>query len=1048
MKFKKVEIESFRAYRRKEDGTFSFLYGDENKVANLVAVYGPNGFGKTSFYDAVEWCMTNKIKRLDNYQNLAKSERKRSEEKKGEKSKQYILKNRDSGEEDLGKVKITFDTNDTKERKTNPVSRKGGEDYDYRSKEIKNEEFRDVILSQEGIDAFLREDKPEKRYEKFIEFHDSCKEANQLYKNLTVLITEAENREKARNERYKELKKEINAIEIPDDTLDQLNKLISILNEQNSKEISQLPLLDNKYSPSDIRAIRNICNTFSSNNFTSRTGEKDKLKKQISDIEQRIAELPEYFRVKEDNKQAKEDVHKLKKTALLFEEYKNMKNERETHLEEMATIKNNLIVLQQFEELRPSYNDIANKLDALQDEITALNKRKKKNSKQITENTRAKEKLELELNSIGKKLQGLKEERGGIESKFDSYTRNLETRKSISFELKANSKERISLDEQEKQANLKLESLQRLIKDIKHGFARETEELVNLLPDIAEKLKNQQIALEKSESILTDLEKKAANMHSLNELHAKIISYGKQYIRETKVKTCPLCGNNDFSDFDKLLNQIASSKILSQEFDTLAGDIENQKKRIMLDQQQLEEIIIELGFKIDSQIKEVKANQKTLDLFIYKNIQNEKRYIERLESIDSQIKQFDIFYKDRKKEEIIMSLDKQVEQLEKKKQASTESLSKIEKAESYLLGKKIDFQKDIALSKEEAENLQNSRDYTDYKDLIRLNTFLEELDHIEVNAKVKELREEEDNLKKILEEMRKDIDRLAKVLSQVTEDDVSKRLNEAKKRLSENEFIITIYEARLKMHFGVEFPEDINAGLEAKITEISGKIGVLEKINNKLNTLETHLEHLEKQLSINDLKKELINLEKKKEKLKSVKGKLERNRNELTKYLESLINNFFEKKLINDIYRRIDPHPEYKEIDFKADLSDSPPRLYLYVEKDGDIMAPNLFLSTAQINILSLSIFLARALNAKDDQGNSIDTIFIDDPIQSMDSINVLSVIDLFRTIIHQHKKQLIVSTHDENFFNLLKKKIPSAYYPSKFLEFETFGKVKDSPER
>lgn len=47
---------------------------------------------------------------------------------------------------------------------------------------------------------------------------------------------------------------------------------------------------------------------------------------------------------------------------------------------------------------------------------------------------------------------------------------------------------------------------------------------------------------------------------------------------------------------------------------------------------------------------------------------------------------------------------------------------------------------------------------------------------------------------------------------------------------------------------------------------------------------------------------------------------------------------------------------------------------------------PNLYFSQAQLNILILCIFLAKALNAKDDKGNSIDCIFVDDPIQSMDS--------------------------------------------------------------
>lgn len=125
---------------------------------------------------------------------------------------------------------------------------------------------------------------------------------------------------------------------------------------------------------------------------------------------------------------------------------------------------------------------------------------------------------------------------------------------------------------------------------------------------------------------------------------------------------------------------------------------------------------------------------------------------------------------------------------------------------------------------------------------------------------------------------------------------------------------------------------------------------------------------------------------------------------------------------------------------FRADFESNNPRLDVFVTdmNNNTNLIPNLYFSTAQINILSLSIFLASALNSKE-----YDCIFIDDPIQSMDSINVLSTIDLLRGIIVNENKQIILSTHDENFFNLLKKKIPNSIYKSKFLELESFGKLK-----
>jgi exonuclease SbcC len=130
----------------------------------------------------------------------------------------------------------------------------------------------------------------------------------------------------------------------------------------------------------------------------------------------------------------------------------------------------------------------------------------------------------------------------------------------------------------------------------------------------------------------------------------------------------------------------------------------------------------------------------------------------------------------------------------------------------------------------------------------------------------------------------------------------------------------------------------------------------------------------------------------------------------------------------------------WTEIPFKANFDAENPRLDVFVrnKNNEEALIPNLYFSTAQINILSLSIFLASALNSKEYQ-----CIFIDDPIQSMDSINVLSTIDLLRSIVLNKKKQIILSTHDENFHKLLKKKMPPNLFKSKFLELEGFGKVK-----
>ncbi|MCY1381530.1 hypothetical protein D9M69_694470 [compost metagenome] len=80
--------------------------------------------------------------------------------------------------------------------------------------------------------------------------------------------------------------------------------------------------------------------------------------------------------------------------------------------------------------------------------------------------------------------------------------------------------------------------------------------------------------------------------------------------------------------------------------------------------------------------------------------------------------------------------------------------------------------------------------------------------------------------------------------------------------------------------------------------------------------------------------------------------------------------------------------------------------------------------------------------------GEPVRAILIDDPIHSMDSINVLSVIDLLRNISVNFDRQIILSTHDENFYELLKLKVPEDKFGSKFIRFKSFGVVQDDLRR
>lgn len=200
MRINKVEIEAFRAYQSKAHGTFDFT-NNEGEPSNFVAIYAPNGFGKSSFYDAVEWAITNRVKRLEDYQNEAKATKSPDEGLK-------ILRNKHVDHNTA--TTVTLSTSDQYVFKRNlPKIRKNQNDMSLGVSE--NDSFRRAILSQDEIEGFFREEKPQERYSKLMEIFGGDIETAR--KELSVLISdntsELNNLTKKRKSLQEELKQPI-----------------------------------------------------------------------------------------------------------------------------------------------------------------------------------------------------------------------------------------------------------------------------------------------------------------------------------------------------------------------------------------------------------------------------------------------------------------------------------------------------------------------------------------------------------------------------------------------------------------------------------------------------------------------------------------------------------------------------------------------------------------------------------------------------------------------------------------------------------------------
>ena len=125
--------------------------------------------------------------------------------------------------------------------------------------------------------------------------------------------------------------------------------------------------------------------------------------------------------------------------------------------------------------------------------------------------------------------------------------------------------------------------------------------------------------------------------------------------------------------------------------------------------------------------------------------------------------------------------------------------------------------------------------------------------------------------------------------------------------------------------------------------------------------------------------------------------------------------------LLQRIYTRIDPHPAFRAVRFLTRISRGRGRLLAEVEDElGEVSteAPEQVFSSSQVNALAVAIFLALNLGVP----TPLQLAMLDDPLQSLDDVNLLGLVDLLRRT--KDRRQLIVSTHDPRFGTLLEQKL------------------------
>jgi hypothetical protein len=148
--------------------------------------------------------------------------------------------------------------------------------------------------------------------------------------------------------------------------------------------------------------------------------------------------------------------------------------------------------------------------------------------------------------------------------------------------------------------------------------------------------------------------------------------------------------------------------------------------------------------------------------------------------------------------------------------------------------------------------------------------------------------------------------------------------------------------------------------------------------------------------------------------------------------------------ILQDVYTRIDPHPAFRVVTLLSRIVRGKGQLSTVIsdpieQKDSDL--PSAVLSSSQINALAVSVFLALNIGIP---SPPLSAAILDDPLQSLDDINLLGLVDLLRRT--KDRRQLFVSTHDMRFGDLLARKLRPRTHGGRTMIIELEGWSRRGP--
>lgn len=1039
--------------RKLKEITIKNFRGIGNKVllnldADIAVIYGPNGTGKTSIFDAIEWTITGQIERLQKT-----------------KIKDIDLKVKDIivnlfHKENPAKTRIELDINgETKniERSLNPLEKGKSkvtiDNSNVTSKTViavvtgnellksligRVERFRkgflaSHILKQEALTQFISHTNPKARYDSFsyiigtqdfVRFNDKVEDIiNRMekeIKQLQVEISDISEQVDEKLRRFAEKEKEYN----------QLSKTIVSLSEANLlNEIRKLLKITGLPISIDlINRIKHPTEVFAESMLEISSKYVDSMHKELNTLTSMIEQGKIAIQKEQEIKGIESLVDVLTKKKEKTDEQKQVIEseiaKREQQLSNIEKERKKLQILMDdidwLIRMKPLYEDSNERLEDVSKELKKTYARER----EITEG----------INQAAERKKASAEKLQNNENQLNKIEKLIKVTESILD----------SLDEWKDYINRRRIMIKKI--DDLHAQMEQTREtkgkMSKELDNLTDKIKKVEVQINSQRT-------------EYNQ-RMRLISRLREYIDSSK---CPFCGHK----WESLQSLLASVDKQINELPESLRILIRKEKEFKASKNQIE-------FKINQQALKMNELKKQRELLLLK-----KREIEyNIESWEEQLQFLPFSYT------LIRIADKSMPERESLEQIRDKLKEEIKGL--YEIKTKLE------------ENLSNAKK--------RYNSLNEELDRLKKSSK--KLRENFDNLGQAIENMEKEmtnrdlielVDEEMSVLKTNKEEYSTKlRIHTDRKKTLENELRklynrlvqinlkeedifkkISISKSKLQKLYTLQ--KDFIKRIRPYVAEAEGKS--LSEILKRIRKLKTESNrkyqlYLSLERKADDLKKTIILGVKKKNlqslrieisttenKNKKLKGEL-KSRRRWRKRLEDLKRETSRKRRLQEqkhfdhfkptmnlIYHRLNAHPLLGdiEISFKREelkiISKTPSLSPTITEKTIKIPPSHVF-SEAQLNTLAISVFLASAI----EQGWSrFRAILIDDPVQNMDDLNSYAFLDLILGLANLGH-QFIISTCNRDFYKLMLMKFSCLNKTKKrFIAYRLQGIYREGPK-